>query len=137
MFKRKHVTKKVIAGGALVAAGAGYLTGILTAPKSGKDTRHDIAKSASKARTDGERQLKKLHSELNGLIKDGDAATKKARTKASKELKEALEKAKVAKDKSREILSALHDGDADDPNLQAVLDEVKHAKKNLVKYLKK
>lgn len=137
MSRRKHATAKVVAAGTLLAAGAGYLAGILTAPKSGKETRHDIAKSASKARVDAERQLKKLHSELNDLIKDGEAASKKAKVKASKELKEALEKAKVAKDKSREILSALHNGDADDPNLQAVVKEVKLAKDNLVKYLKK
>jgi gas vesicle protein len=137
MSRRKHITAKAVAVGTLVAAGAGYLSGILTAPKSGKETRHDIAKNASKARGDGERQLKKLHSELNDLIKDGDTATKKARVKASKELTEATEKAKVAKGKAREILSALHDGDADDPNLQAVLEEVKLAKRNLVKYLKK
>lgn len=137
MSKRKHVTGKVIAGGALVIAGAGYLAGILTAPKSGKETRKDIAKTASKARVDAEKQLKKLHSELADLIKDGDKKTKSARTKASTELKDAVDKARIAKDKAREILSALHDGDADDPNLQAVLDEVKLAKRNLVKYLKK
>lgn len=137
MPKRKHVTGKVVAVGALVAAGAGYLAGILTAPKSGEETRKDIAKTASKARVDSERQLKKLHSELSDLIKDADGATKKARSKASDELKDASEKAKVAKDKARELLSALHNGDADDPNLQAVIEEVKLAKKNLSAYLKK
>ncbi len=137
MSKRKHATAKVVAAGALLAAGAGYLTGILTAPKSGKETRKDIAKTASKARVDGEKQLKKIHSELNDLIKDGEDATKKARSKVSSEMTEALEKAKVAKNKTREILSALHDGDADDPNLQKALKEVKQAKSNLAKYLKK
>ncbi len=137
MSKRKHVTAKVVAGGALLVAGAGYLTGILTAPKSGKETRGDIAKTATKARTDSEKQLKKLHSELNDLLNDADKTTKGARTKASAELKDAIDKAKVAKDKARDILSALHDGDADDPNLKAVLLEVKRAKKNLATYLKK
>lgn len=133
----KKSAGKVVAVGTLLAAGAGYLAGILTAPKSGKETRKDIAQSASKARTQGERQLKKYHSELNDLIKTADTQTKKARTKASTELKEATDKAKVAKEKARELLSALHDGDADDPNLKAVLEEVKLAKTNLVKYLKK
>lgn len=137
MSRRKHISAKVVAASTLLVAGAGYLTGILTAPKSGKETRHDIAKNASKARVDGEKQLKKLHSELNDLIKDGDELSKKARHKASDELKDAVEKAKSAKEKSREILSALHNGDADDPNLQAVLKEVKRAKTNLIKYLKK
>jgi gas vesicle protein len=137
MSKRKHVSGKVVAGGAILVAGAGYLAGILTAPKSGKETRHDIAKSASKARVDAEKQLKKLHSELASLIADGEAAGKKAGVKAKDELKVAVEKAKVAKVKAKEILSALHDGDADDPNLQKALKEVKLAKSNLAKYLKK
>ncbi len=137
MTRRKHVSGKVVAGGALLVAGAGYLAGILTAPKSGKETRRDIAKSASKARVDAEKQLKKMHSELNDLIKDGETASKKAGAKAKDELKDAIEKAKIAKGKAREILSALHDGDADDPNLQKALKEVKLAKSNLAKYLKK
>lgn len=137
MSKRKHVAAKAVAVGTLVAAGAGYLAGILTAPKSGKETRGDIAKTASKARVDSERQLKKLHSELTEIIQETEDAAKKTRLKVSDELSEATKNAKVAKEKAREILSALHDGDADDPNLQAVVDEVKLAKNNLVKYLKK
>lgn len=137
MSRRKHATAKVVATGALLAAGAGYLAGILTAPKSGKETRQDIAKNASKARVDAEKQLKKMHSELGDLIKDGETASKKAGSKAKDELNTAVDKAKVAKDKAREILSALHDGDADDPNLQKALKEVKLAKSNLAKYLKK
>lgn len=133
----KKGSAKIFALGTLIAAGAGYLAGILTAPKSGKETRKDIAKSASKARVDSERQLKKLHSDLTSLIKTADARTKGARNKANKELQEATSKAKLAKEKSREILSALHNGDADDPNLQAALTEIKQAKTNLAKYLKK
>lgn len=128
---------KVLAVGTVVAAGAGYLAGILTAPKSGKETRKDIAKNASKARVDGEKQLKKLHSELNVVIDAADKKAKKFKSKANDEMTEATEKAKKAKAKAREMLSALHNGDADDPNLQAVIEEVKLAKNNLVKYLKK
>ncbi len=135
MVKRLGV--KAVAAGTFIAAGAGYLAGILTAPKSGKNTRKDISKTAGKARSDGEKQLKKLHSDLNELLKEADQKTKDARVKVSKELKEATEKAKLAKLKSREILSALHNGDAEDPNLQAVVEEVKLARTNLVKYLKK
>ena len=134
---KKSGVAKVVAAGALISAAAGYLTGVLTAPKSGKETRKDIVKSASKVRVDSEKQLKKLHSELDSLVKEAEKRTKSARSKASKGLTEATAKAKVAKEKSREILSALHHGDADDPNLQAVVEEVKLAKSNLVKYLKK
>lgn len=129
--------KKVIATGAILAAGAGYLAGILTAPKSGKETRKDIAGSAARAKIDAERKLKKLYSELQDLIQEGEKRSKNLKDKAKKELDEALVEANRAKDKAKELLSALHHGDADDPNLQAVIDEVKLAQKNLVTYLKK
>ena len=129
--------KKIAAGTALVLAGAGYVAGILTAPKSGKETRKDITKNASKARIDAEKKLKKMHSELNDLIKEGESRSKKLKSAGKKELDDAVAKAKVAKTKAKELLSALHNGDADDPNLQAVIEEVKLAQKNLVTYLKK
>ncbi len=118
--------KGKVALGTAIAAGAGYVAGILTAPKSGKETRKDIAKKASKAKIEGEKQLKKLHSELNELLK-----------KAGNKKDKAVDKAKAAKDKAKLLLSALHNGDADDPNLKAVIAEVKSAKEDLVKFLKK
>ncbi len=123
--------------GAIAAASAGYLIGILTAPKSGRETRKGIAKSASRSKTEGEKQLKKLHSELAELLDKADQQKVKAGTKASTELKIAAEKAKIAKDKAKLLLSALHDGDADDPNLQKALKEAKKAKTELFKFLRK
>lgn len=134
---KKSDSGKLFVLGTLMAAVAGYVTGILTAPKSGKETRKDIANTAGKARVEGERQLKRLHSELNELIKEADKRTQGARDKASKEFQDAVEKAKVAKEKSREILSALHNGDTDDPDLQSAVAEIKAAKQNLSSYLKK
>jgi gas vesicle protein len=133
----KKISTKAVALGTLVAAGAGYLAGVLTAPKSGKETRNDITRTASKARSDSEKQLKKLHSELTDVLNEVENRANKAKTKAGKELTDATDKAKKAKAKAKEVLSALHNGDADDPNLQAVVEEVKLAKTNLVKYLKK
>lgn len=129
--------KKIAAASGLLLVGAGYLAGILTAPKSGKETRKDLSTAANKARIDAEKKLKKIHSELQVLIKDAETRRKTLKAKSKKELDEAITKAKVAKEKAREILSAIHHGDADDPNLQAALDEVKLAQKNLVAYLKK
>ncbi len=56
------------------------------------------------------------------------SAPKKAKGQAGDGLKDATEKAKIAKEKTREILSTLHHSDADDPNLQAALEEIKLAK---------
>jgi gas vesicle protein len=129
--------RKVVAASAVLLAGAGYVAGLLTAPKSGKETRNDISKSASKARIEAEKKLKKLHSELQDLIDEGEVRSKKLKSKAKQELDDAIIEAKRAKEKARELLSAIHHGDADDPNLQAVINEVKLAQKNLVTFLKK
>lgn len=127
---------KALAVGAAVAA-AGYVAGILTAPKSGKETREDIKNSANSVKLKAEKQLKALHSELNDKIKQGEELSDKARGKANAELKAALDKAKDAKQKARVVLSALRDGEADDPDLQKAIKEAKKAKADLAKYLKK
>ncbi len=132
MSKKRSVTM-----GALLAAGAGYLAGILTAPKSGKQTRKDIAKSASRAKTEGEKQLKKLHSELDEQIKKGEAKLRSAKTKANSEMKKALESAKKSQKKAKLLLSALHEGDAEDPDLKSMIAELKKVKTNLGQFIKK
>lgn len=130
----KKSTSK-IAVGAAIAAAAGYVAGILTAPKSGKETRKDIQQSAAKARTEAEHKLKALHSELSGLISEGKTQVDKAQDKAKKQIAAALATAHVAKDKAREMLSAIHEGDAEDKDLQKAIDEVNKAISHLKKYL--
>jgi gas vesicle protein len=128
-------TTERLAVGATIAAAVGYVAGILTAPKSGKETRAEIQRNASKARTEAEHQLKGLHSELNSLINDGKDQANKANAKVKKELAEVLAKAHIAKDKAREMLSAIHEGDAEDRDLQKAISEVSKAIKHLKKYL--
>ena len=123
--------------GALIAAGVGYLAGIITAPKSGKATRNDIAKSASKAKTEGEKQLKKLHSELDALIASGEKQLKSVKSKANDELTRAVASAKKSQKKAKLLLSALHEGDAEDPDLKAIIAEAGKVKADLSKFLKK
>ena len=59
---------KKIAIGTIVAGAVGYVAGILTAPKSGKETRKDIGDAAVKAKNEAERKLKKMHSELTNPV---------------------------------------------------------------------
>jgi gas vesicle protein len=129
-------TSEKIAVGAAIAAAAGYVAGILTAPKSGKATRKDIQQAASKARLDAEHRLKELHSELNELIDQGRDATGKLEDKAKKQLSGVIDTAKAAKEKAREMLSAVHEGDAEDKDLQASIDDVTKAITHLKKFLK-
>lgn len=122
---------------ALVAGAAGYVAGILTAPKSGKETRKDIKEAAGKAKSEAERKLKQLHSDLDDMIGKGKTRAKSLQATAQRDLGKLIDKAQMAKDKARALLSALHEGDADDKDLQKVIKEVNDALDHLKNYLHK
>lgn len=128
---------KKIAASAIISGVAGYVAGILTAPKSGKETRQDIKQAASKAKTAAERKLKELHSELNTLIEQSKGKAHGLSVKAKSEYAKVMDGAKEARQKARELLSALHDGDADDKDLKRAIKEAAKALKHLKTYLKK
>jgi gas vesicle protein len=130
----KDSTKKV-AFGAMLAAAAGYLAGLLTAPKSGKETRSDIKNTAVKAKTEAEKQLKALHSELSILIDKAKVKAGPAKTKAEKDLTEVIAVALQAKEKARQVLSAFHEGGAEDKELQSAIHDVNNAVTHLKKFL--
>lgn len=132
----KDSTKK-IAVGAVFAAAAGYVAGILTAPKSGKETRKDIKDAAVKARSEAEKTLKKLYGELNELIEKGKNQTKKLNESAKTQLAGLLTQAQFAKEKVRVLISSVHEGDADDKDLQKAIDEAKKATEHLKTFLSK
>ncbi len=130
-------TTKRLAIGSVVAGVAGYVAGILTAPKSGKQTRKDVHDAAHKAKVEAEKSLKALHNELDSLIKKGTVAAKQLKSTAQKELVELLGKAQLTKEKARHILSAVHEGVADDKDLQKAVVESNKAVTHLKKYLAK
>lgn len=128
---------KELAIGTAIAAGIGYVAGILTAPKSGKETRQDIEKAAVRTKREAERKLKQLHSELVDVMEVAKKQLRVAGNNAQSELSELLLKAQTAREKAREMLSALHEGGADDKDLQKAIDEANEAINHLHKYLKK
>jgi len=134
---RQRENLKKIAIGSTVAAAAGYLAGVLTAPKSGKQTRADIKSAADSSRAQAEKDLKRLHTELDKVIKDAKAGSGKLSAKAQKELAELVERAKDTKEKTREVISAIHEGDAEDKDLARAVKNANTALKHLRNYLKK
>lgn len=126
-----------VALGTALAAGAGYVAGILTAPKSGKETRKDIQKQAAKVRKQTELKLKELNSELAKLIATAKTKAKGAEASAKAELHRALERGVAAKEKAREILSGVHEGESGDKDLQKAVADVNKAIDHLKKYLGK
>jgi gas vesicle protein len=130
-------TGKKIAIGTAIAAVAGYVAGILTAPKAGRETRKDIKDTADKGVAEAEKQLKKVHTELDKAIKSAKGQASKLTGKAKDELDEALGKANVAKNKASAILVAVRKHETEDRDLQKALDEATDTFNSLKKYLKK
>ena len=62
---------KINAGiGALIAAAAGFVTGILLAPKSGADTRKDIKNEAVKAKKAGIEKVEEVKGKASDVAND-------------------------------------------------------------------
>ncbi len=128
---------KRFAIGAVIAAGIGYVTGILTAPKSGKETRADVKNAAVKAKTEAEKTLKRLHSEINEQIERAKKLAGQLHESGKKELDVMLASARTAKEKARDMLTALHDGDVEDKDLKSAIKDVNMAIDHLRAYLDK
>ncbi|MCA9337451.1 YtxH domain-containing protein [Candidatus Saccharibacteria bacterium] len=134
--KDNNNTGKKLAIGALVGAAAGFVAGILTAPKSGKETRQDIKNTANKAKREAEKQLKALQGELGELITKGKKLAKQQGEKAKKGFDEALVVAQDKQQKVKEMISALKSGETDQKELDKAIQEAKKAKSHLLEYLK-
>lgn len=133
--KDKHPGRKLAIGTALAGA-VGYVTGILTAPKSGKETREDITDKAEDLKESAEEQLQSAHDELNELIKTAKNKSVALGSKARVEFNEAAVRAKDAQNKAAHVLKAIRAGQADDPELNKAIKQAKQAQKNLNKFLK-
>lgn len=139
MLRRtKQDTKKTVrkfAIGAAITALAGYVVGILTAPKSGKETRDQIKTKANETYSAAEKELKKLHTELTDVIDEISDRIEDFR--GNKNVNDALEKGKGAKQKAREVLSGLHDGEVEDKDLKKAIQDASKAIEHLRDFLKK
>jgi gas vesicle protein len=133
--KERNIAMGAAAGVAGVAAG--YLAGILTAKKSGKETRQDIANATIKAKKTAETKIKALHTTLSEMLKEGNSLLKDTKSSAKEGFAKALENAKKAQESTREVLSAIHEGDADDKDLDKAISEANSAIEHLKTYLKK
>ncbi len=123
--------KKWAVGALLVGVG-GYIAGLLTAPKSGKETRQDIKEEAVKLKTEAEKRLKDLHTQLDSLLAEAKLKTNDAKSAAGK----AITAAEAAKEKAKEILSGIHAGEASNKDLDAAIKDAHKALDNLKKYVK-
>jgi gas vesicle protein len=133
--RNPHTGRKVAIGSALAGA-AGYLAGILTAPKAGKETRQDVAAKAAEAGSETVDQLQGLESELKEVIKTTKVKTVAMSSSARTEFNEAVVKAKDAQNKAAQVIKAAKKGEASDPDLNKAAKQARQALKNLSKFLK-
>ena len=134
---KENNTIKRLAIGGTIAAIAGYIAGILTAPKSGKKTRGDIKKATNEGMAQAEKDLKRLHTELGKVIDEAKINGDRLSAKAKNDLSDLIEKAKDTKEKAREVISAVHEGDAEDIDLKKAVKEANVALDHLREFLKK
>lgn len=120
-----------------MSALAGYLAGIFTAPKSGKETRADVKRGVENGYVAAERELKKLHTELADLINEVGDRLAGLKDRGNKGMDEALARGREAKQKAREVLSTLHDGDTDDRDLKKAINDATKAIEHLRDFLHK
>jgi gas vesicle protein len=135
MGKVKNV--KRIAIGAAVAGAAGYLAGVLTAPSSGKKMRKELKKTAGTSMDEVEKELNNLQVELSDLVQEAKNRSDDLGGRAQKKFGHALEGAHASKNKLRDVLSAVHKGQADDKDLDRALADAKRALYHLKDFIKK
>lgn len=129
-------TKKNFVLFALITGLFGFLAGILTAPKSGKETREDIKDRAHDIKQTSITQLTNIEAELGKLIKEVSGKASRLNNKARSEYNEATIRARDAQNKSKTVLKAVKNGTAENDDLDLAVKQAKDAIKNLSKYLK-
>lgn len=123
--------------GTMIAAVAGYVTGVLTAPKAGKDTRDDIKEKAASVAIEGEEKLEQLRDQLDEAVAKAKNEGEELTGRAKDQLAKASDVAVKAKDKAKDVLTAVRDGNSDDANLKKAIAEADKALSELKKFLKK
>lgn len=133
----KNNTAKTLAIGGTIAAVAGYVAGVLTAPKSGQQTRKSLKKAADRGAIQAEKDLKSLNTELTKTIKEAKGSGEKLSAKAKKELDELVTIAKDTKEKAREAYTAVREGESDNRDLKKAIEDANAAIEHLRSYIKK
>ncbi len=127
----KGSTKK-FAIGAVVAGIAGYVTGLLTAPKSGKETRKDIHDTAVKATAEAKKRLKQANDELHKMIEKAKRETAHLRGTVKEQADKSLAAIIATKNK---IQNVIKEGSSSDKELKKALKEANDAMNHLKKYI--
>lgn len=123
--------------GALIAFGIGVVVGLLFAPKSGKETRADIADVSKRVGQKLEKQLRRLRTELSDHYALVQARVNELSGKARAEAETYARYAAAAVEKASQTIRAFHDGSSTDADLQEAVTSAQDAVEHLRKFAAK
>ncbi len=108
--------------GILIGTVVGVVAGLLTAPKSGKETRKDIKNKAKEVKGIAERKLKEAYKELGVLAAEAGVQADKLKGKAKDEWAELAKKAELLKGQVKAAITSIKSGD--DDHDEATIDQL-------------
>lgn len=120
-----------------LAAAAGYVAGVLTAPSSGKETRQHLKDATNKSVAQAEKEIRRLQTEISGLVEDMNERRADLSRKSAQQVEDLIDSAKTARDKARDVLTAVRSGEAEDKDLKRAVAEANKRLDSVRKYLKK
>lgn len=98
------MAKSKVALGAVVAAVAGFVTGVLLAPKSGKETQKEVKEVANAAKDKAVSEYKAVRSTVEAKASKAKKAVeqkgRRVKAKATEVVEEVTEKAETLKNKA-------------------------------------
>ena len=121
----------------LIGAIVGFVTGLLSAPKSGQETRADIKQTAHKASEVLSAKAKQAQVHLSQLITKAEDKLKQTKQATGSQSRQLVDRAKHAKSQVGDVAKAVKDGQATDKDLDAAVKKANAAVTSLKSYLKK
>lgn len=123
-------------GIALIAGlAAGYALGVLTAPKSGKETRNDIKEASAKAYKIAEARLKNTYEDLSEVIANAGEQAKKLNKKGREELDVLLAAAHDAQGRVKQLITSVRSGDVTEEQFEDTVIAAQVAKDELQDFI--
>ena len=122
---------------AVVGLAAGYALGILTAPKSGKETREDIKDASTKAYKAAEARLKDTYEDLGDFIQKASSQAKKIGDKGRDQLDGLVSSAKDAQARVKKLVSSARNGEGTPEEFEDAVKAAREAKSDLQEFIDK
>lgn len=120
---------------AVVGLAAGYALGILTAPKSGKETREDIKEMSTKAYKAAEARLKDTYEDLGEAIDRASKQAKKLGDKGREQLDELVAVAKNAQARVMKLAASARNEEGSQEVFEDAVKEARDAKNELQEFM--